>query len=159
MRKQTHFGRLDPDRWPDPSELEPYFLAPKGKEWLYSGGNDQWGLHARGLYETEHLTPQTGRVDVHLFMVGHPEHGVSFAYAKWDGRTKRKYEYSSKGDLRRLREYVYTMQGTPRSIGLFIPFADAWRAVKEFIETDGELPKSIEWIADGDLPPEAFPRP
>jgi hypothetical protein len=32
-------------------------------------------------------------------------------------------------------------------------------AVKEFIETDGELPKSIEWIADPDIPPGAFPDP
>jgi hypothetical protein len=32
-------------------------------------------------------------------------------------------------------------------------------AVKEFIETDGALPKSIEWIANRDLPPNTFPEP
>ena len=40
-----------------------------------------------------------------------------------------------------------------------MPFPNAWKAVKEFIETDGELPKSIEWIASSDLPPEAYPDP
>jgi hypothetical protein len=44
-------------------------------------------------------------------------------------------------------------------VGLFIPFRTAWKAVREFIETDGELPKSIEWVADRDIPPEAFPDP
>jgi hypothetical protein len=42
---------------------------------------------------------------------------------------------------------------------LFIPFRTAWPAVREFIETDGELPTSIEWIASSDLPPETFPDP
>jgi hypothetical protein len=32
-------------------------------------------------------------------------------------------------------------------------------AVKEFIETDGGLPSSIEWIANNDLPPNTFPLP
>jgi hypothetical protein len=36
-------------------------------------------------------------------------------------------------------------------IGLFIPFDRAWLAVKEFIETDGALPKSIDWIASADM--------
>jgi hypothetical protein len=44
-------------------------------------------------------------------------------------------------------------------IGLFIPFAEAWKAVKEFIETEGELPKSIEWVRNRDLPPNTFPDP
>jgi len=35
--------------------------------------------------------------------------------------------------------------------------AKAYEAVKEFIETDGQLPKCIEWVADKDLPPGTFP--
>ena len=31
--------------------------------------------------------------------------------------------------------------------------------VKEFMETDGQLPKSIEWVANSDLPPNTFPNP
>ena len=44
------------------------------------------------------------------------------------------------------------------SVGLFVPFPVAWK-VKQFMETDGELPDSIEWIATKDLPPETFPVP
>ena len=35
----------------------------------------------------------------------------------------------------------------------------AWKAVKEFLENEGALPKSIEWIANSDLPPNTFPEP
>ncbi len=49
--------------------------------------------------------------------------------------------------------------GTPLPVGLFIPYATAWKAVKEFIETDGKLPKNIEWIANRDLPENTFPDP
>jgi len=43
------------------------------------------------------------------------------------------------------------------SIGLFVPFEIGRRAVKEFLETDGELPRSIDWVSEDDLPSEAFP--
>ena len=60
--------------------------------------------------------------------------------------------------MSRLREVVYTSHGDPMPAGrLYIPFAEAFKAVKEFIEADGELPKSIEWIANKDLPPNTFP--
>jgi hypothetical protein len=42
---------------------------------------------------------------------------------------------------------------------LFVPFAIAWKAVKQFMETDGELPTSIEWVAASDLPRGTFPDP
>ena len=42
---------------------------------------------------------------------------------------------------------MYSLHGDPYSLGLFIPFEAAFKAVKEFIETDGELPTSIEWLA------------
>jgi len=61
--------------------------------------------------------------------------------------------------LTRLREWVRSTHDTPLPAGLFVPFETAWKAVKEFIETDGELPKSIEWIANRDLPPNTFPDP
>jgi len=44
-------------------------------------------------------------------------------------------------------------------VGLYVPFEAAWHAVKEFIETDGALPKSIAWISDDDLPNDTFPDP
>lgn len=65
--------------------------------------------------------------------------------------------YNSKGDLTRLRQWVPDMHGTRLPVGLFIPFEMAWKAVKEFIETEGALPKSIEWIANSKLPPNTYP--
>jgi len=44
-------------------------------------------------------------------------------------------------------------------IGLYVPFEAAWKAVKEFIETGGAFPQSIEWIANNDLPLNSFPDP
>lgn len=156
--KSIYFDAFDGDGWPTAKQLEPFFVAPAGKEWSYKGGNDSWGLDAQGLYGTENLA-RIDRVNVHLYMTGNPLHGVYLQYDKWDGRTKKKETYNSKGDLRRLREFVRSLHGTPLSVGLFIPFFEAWEVAKEFIETDGELPKSIEWIANSDLPPETFPDP
>jgi hypothetical protein len=67
--------------------------------------------------------------------------------------------YYSKGDLSRLKERVKTMHGDLMPLGLYIPFESAWKAVKEFIERDGALPNSIEWIAGEDIPDDAFPDP
>jgi Immunity protein Imm1 len=77
--------------------------------------------------------------------VGHPDLGVLVIWSKWGGGHKQ--DYTSKGDLTRLRELVRSLHETPLPVGLFIPYDLAWKAVKEFIETDGALPKSIEWIA------------
>ena len=158
MIKSTYFDRYDMAGWPTPDQLEPYFLAPKGKEWSYRGGNDQWGLDVQGLYGTAGLA-ELDRVNVHLYMTGHPDHGVLLEYTRWDGRARKNSDFGSKGDVRRLLEHVRSAHGTLLPIGLFVPFSEAWKAVKEFIETDGGLPKSIEWIADRDIPPGAFPDP
>ena len=94
-----------------------------------------------------------------LYLMFNPGLGIHLLYSKWDGRTRTKQSMNSKGDLGRIGEFVKSLHGDPMSVGLFVPFAAASRAVKEFIETDGELPTSIAWIASGDLPPEAFPDP
>ena len=92
-----------------------------------------------------------------MSMWGHPELGVLLIYSKWGGGYRATF--SSKGDLGRLREWVLSLHDTPLPVGLFIPYEIAWKAVKEFIETDGELPRSVEWIANRDLPPNTFPDP
>jgi hypothetical protein len=158
LKKSSYFDVFKGPGWPTPDQIKTFFVAPKGQEWSYRGGNDSWGLDVQGLYGTENL-PRADRVNVHLYMFGNPNHGVTLYYDKWDGRTKQKQTYNSKGDLTRLREFVRSAHGTPLSVGLFIPFAVAWKAVKEFIERDGELPASIEWVASRDLPPETFPDP
>ena len=64
-----------------------------------------------------------------------------------------------RGNLLRLREYVETKHGDLEPMGFFIPFEAAWKAVKEFMEKDGVLPKCIPWIAVPDIPPGTFPGP
>jgi hypothetical protein len=100
------------------------------------------------------MDPTDGRIDVDLDMWGHPDLGVLLIYSKWGGGVKQMC--SSKGNLRRLRHRIRSRQGTLLPVGLFIPHGTAWKAVKEFMETDGELPTSIEWIANRDLPRGTF---
>jgi hypothetical protein len=157
MKKRIYFDVFDGPGWPSPSQLEPYFLAPPGQRWTFDTGNDNWGLRAEGVDDTEHLGSGKGRIDVKLEMWGHPDLGVLLIYSKWGG--KFKDVYSSKANLSLLRQWVRSTHNTPLPVGLFIPYANAWKAVKEFIETDGKLPKSIEWIANRDLPKNTFPDP
>ncbi len=153
--KSIYFDRWIRADWPRLSELEPFFLAPKGKEWSYRGGNDEWGLDISGLFGTARL-PETDQVTAHLTMIGTPDFGVFLHYRLWDGRTKQPRDCYSKGDMSRIREWLRTLQDDLRPIGLFIPYAQAWLAVKEFMERDGELPTSIEWVDAEDLPPNTF---
>ncbi len=157
MRKSAYFASRPSSGWPAPKELERYFLAPPGKRWFFETGNDSAGFDAEGVDGTEHLEANKGRIDIRLDMWGNRDHGVLLIYSKLGGGHKETY--SSKGDLSRLRKWVRSLHDTPLPVGLFIPFETAWKAVKEFIETDGALPKSIEWIANRDLPPNTFPDP
>jgi hypothetical protein len=144
--------------WPEVQELEPFFLAPKGKQWSYLGGNDSWAISLEGINDTEHLDiADRHRIDIDLTMWGDPNLGVLIIYRKFGGGFQDAY--TSKGDMGRIGEWVRTLHGDPMPIGLYIPFEEAWKAVKEFIETDGELPKSIEWVENATLPEGTFPAP
>jgi hypothetical protein len=156
MRKTTLFGHLDEDGWPDPTEFKPHFFALHGRYWS-PGRSDAAALWGHGADGTEHLPIGKGRIDIELLMWRNPDLGVLLIYSKWGGGYKEMF--SSKGDLSRLHELVEAAHGTPLPVGLFVPIEAAWQAVKEFIETDGELPKSIAWIANRDLPPNTFPDP
>lgn len=68
-------------------------------------------------------------------------------------------QYCVSGDLNRLNELVRSSHGTPLPVGLFVPFEQAWPAVKEFLLNDGRRPESIEWVANVDLPSNTFPDP
>jgi Immunity protein Imm1 len=157
MKKSAYFASRPSKGWPNPKELEHYFLAPPEQRWFFETGNDSASLTAEGADRTEHLEANKGRIDIDLDMWGNPDLGVLLIYSKWGGGLKQTY--SSKGDLSRLRELVRSTHDTPLPVGLFIPFELAWKAVKEFIETDGKLPESIKWIANRDLPPNTFPDP
>ena len=112
---------------------------------------------AEGVDGTDDLQPNTGRIDLRFWLCGIPRLGVLLSYDKIGGGLRESY--CSKGNLKRLNEWVRNLHNTPLPVGLFIPFDAAWYATREFIESDGKLPKCIEWIADKDLPPGTFPDP
>jgi hypothetical protein len=83
--------------------------------------------------------------------------GACLQLGRWDGRVQKETAYASKGDLNRLDVFVFSKHGDPYSVGLFIPFEQAWLAVKEFMDTEGELPTAMEWCNARDLPASTFP--
>lgn len=157
MKKDCYFDNIFGPGWPPLRQLEPYFLAPPGKEWFHSGGNDSGGFSLEGIEGTEHLPLGGGRIDIRLSMWGNPDLGVLLIYSKRGGG--RREDYTSKGDLTKLKTWVRSLHDTPLPVGLFVPFPTAWKAVKEFIKTEGRLPTSIEWVKNSDLPPGTFPDP
>jgi hypothetical protein len=123
MRRCAYLDLRRGNGWPRPEELEPYSLSPPGQCWAFKSGNDNAGLAAEGVDGTEDLDPNDGRIDVDLDMWGHPDRRVLLMYSKWGGGVKEMC--SSKGDLRRLREWVHSKQGTLLPVGLFIPHGTA----------------------------------
>src|SRR5581483_7561046 len=121
--------------WPALGEIERYFLAPRGQQWFNTGGNDTASLICEGLAGTENLPAQNGRIDLHLYMWGHPEHGVLFFYNLWGGGYAQTC--SSKGDPNHLRQWVRSLHNDPMPLGLYVPFEAAWQALKEFIQSGG----------------------
>ena len=159
MRKESSFDEHWGDGWPDLHNIQACLLDPKRRAAFFAKGLDGGSFSVRGLYGTEKLPVRGGLVTAHLFLHLNPDHGAKLVYARWDGRVQNKDEFHSKGDLSRLGEFVRSFHDTPLSVGLFIPFEQGWQAIKEFIETEGELPKSIEWVDDKALPPGTFPDP
>ena len=157
MNKRPHFAPFQGQGWPTEGWLERYFLTAAGHRDFFASGNDSWGLKAEGVDGTDNLPHLKGRVDVDLTIQGHPDLGILFFYMKIGRRPVEKYY--SKGDLTRLHQWVTTAHGDRMPVGLFIPFETAWKAIKEFMERDAALPKSIEWIASKDLPAGTFPPP
>jgi len=151
-----HWG----DGWPDLAGLEACLTNPDRRLRYFKRHRDGGGsFFIEGLYGTENLDPQRGQVEASLYMDMHPDYGVKLQYSKWDGRIQQVATFHSKGDLSRLKKFFRTGHGTPLSLGLFIPFEPGWKAVREFIERDGELPTAIAWISSKDLSPDVFPLP
>ena len=154
MIKTAYFASRDIKGWPRPEDIKHYFLDPPGQRWFFDTGNDTAGFVAEGVDGTEHLLREK-RSRITLALSAHPQFGVMLDWSKWNG--KQRSSYVSKGDVTRLRQLVLNMHDTPLPVGLLVPFDLAWKAVKEFLETDGQLPKSIEWLSDDDLPSDIFP--
>lgn len=158
MGKYIYFDKFHGEFWPTAEELRPYFFAPRGKAWFDAGGNDTASIRLEGIEGTEKLHPLRGRKDICLGMWGNPDLGVLLQYTRRGGGVPRR-DWFSKGDMGRIREWVRAQHATPLPVGLFIPFDKAWLAVKEFMETEGQMPTSITWIYSDDLPDNTFPDP
>lgn len=159
MKKHAYFHTFWGDEWPTLEFLEPYFTHPaKDFGWFPNSSNDSARISIQGLDGTEHLPWGRGRKDIDLAMWGNSEHGVLLQHSRIGGGVPRQ-DWFSRGDTTRLREWVRTLHNDPMPIGLYIPFDKAWKAVKEFMETEGQLPTSIEWIKGDDLPEGTFPDP
>lgn len=156
MIKRISFDTYDRQGWPSPAALEPYFLTFSGRQKAFNADNDSWSLRVEGIEGTEHLPEWQGRIDLVLTVVGNLEHGVMLCHQRFDSDGIGHY---SRGDLTKLDRWIDSMQGDLIPIGLFIPFESVWRAVKEFMEQHGALPRSIPWVAYPDLPGNAFPGP
>ncbi len=157
MGKQAYFADHWGSGWPALSWMKPYFDAGAAGKAFPEDGNDSASLVWEGAEGTGHLQDGGGRVDIQLGMWGRPGLGVLLIYSKLGGSYRDLF--SSKGDHSRLREWVRSTHDTPLPVGLFISFERGWLAVKEFVETDGKLPTSVEWVANRDLPPGTFPDP
>jgi hypothetical protein len=157
MDKSAYFDTYWGPGWPDEKWLGRYFLTAAGRRDFFASGNDGWSLTAEGVDGTDNVPHLKGRVDVNLTIQGHPDLGVLLQYRKI-GRQPIETFYS-RGDLSRLHQWVKTAHDDLMPIGLFIPFETAWKAIKEFMERQAALPKSIVWIAAKDIPADTFPAP
>jgi hypothetical protein len=124
MKKSSYFDSRETDGWPEAKALKPFFFAPGRAGMVPHWRNDGASIEAEGIDGTDRLPPNGGRIDLRLLMWGIPNLGVLLIYSKWGGGHRETY--SSKGDPRRLREWVRTLHNTPLPVGLFIPFKAAW---------------------------------
>jgi hypothetical protein len=156
--KRAYFASREFAGWPKPEDIERYFLAPPEERWFFETKNSSASFT---IADVDGTSQDDGYDETELEMWGHPEHGVLLIWSQRGAVPGASFSltYTSKGDLSRLRETAIVNHNDPMPIGLFVPYEAAWKAVKEFIENDGAQPKSIEWIANVDLPADTFPDP
>jgi immunity protein Imm1 of predicted polymorphic toxin system len=159
IKKEAAFDDYWGNGWPDIRVVEQGLSDPEKLARLFAKGRDGGCFSIERIYDKTNSAPQSELVGATLYMHMNPDHGIKLQYSKWDGRVGEKKTYHSKGDLARLKEFVRSFHRTPLSIGLFVPFEMGRKAVKEFLETDGALPRSIDWVSDDELPSEVFPLP
>ena len=165
MKRNIHCPGNQSEEWPATTALAPLFLEPSSRETLWSSGNDSWALRVWGLKGTGNL-PRYWQVGGHglpsaneanLTFWDNPDHGILLYYKKFgNGLSVHRFW---RGDTTRLKEWVRTTHDDLRPVGLYIPFEKAWPAVKDFMDSNGELPNSIAWIKSEDLPIGTFPDP
>lgn len=150
MKMVVFFGDLWNTEWPSIDWLEPHFRAARG---AVSPIQERRGGGRFEIEEEEHGVDS--RIKATLLLYADPKYGLLLDYRRSSG--EKRESFVSKGDLQRRLEWVKTQQGTPLSIGLFVPIERGWSALKQFIESKGALPTAIEWVAAADLPPDTFP--
>jgi hypothetical protein len=159
IKKEAAFDDHWGDGWPDISAVEQGLSDPEKLARLFARGRDGGCFSIEWIYNKTNSAPQSELVGATLYMHMNPDHGIKLQYSKWDGRVGEKKTYHSKGDLAQLKQFVRSFHRTPLSIGLFVPFEMGRKAVKEFLETEGALPRSIDWVSDDELPSGVFPLP
>ena len=156
--KRAYFDTYWSRGWPTLDFLKPYFFAPPlGIGWFDKSGNDSGSISIEGLDDTDVVPSGEGRKDIKIAMWGNPELGVLLQYTLI-GFGPRE-DWFSKGDMSKIRQWTRSLHDDPLPVGLFIPFDQAWLAVKEFMDTQGQLPTSIAWVHSKDLPANSFPDP
>jgi hypothetical protein len=143
--------------WPEIGWLEPFFHDSAGQVAPLQLDRREGSFYLEGVDGTGGLSRHSGRVDISLMLWANPERGVMLEHRKFGGGID--IAWFSKGDLRFRLNWVWSKYGTPLSTGFFIPAERAWLAVKQFIQMDGALPDSIEWVDERELPADTFPPP
>ncbi|HET7805327.1 MAG TPA: Imm1 family immunity protein [Pseudolabrys sp.] len=159
VKKEASFDDHWGNGWPDITIVDQCLTDPEKLAQLFAKGRDGGCFSIEWIYDEDNSVPQFGVVGAILYMHMNPDHGIKLQYSGWDRCIGERKTYHSKGDLTKLKQFVRSFHRTPLSIGLFVPFETGRRAVKEFLETDGELPRSVDWILDDDLTPDVFPLP
>jgi len=159
IKKEAAFDDHWGSGWPDIGVVEQRLSDPEKLAQMFAKGRDGGCFSIKWIYDKNNAEPQSELVAATLYMHMNSEHGIKLQYSRWDGRIGEKKTYHSKGDLTRLKHFVRSFHRTPLSIGLFVPFEIGRKAVKEFLETDGDLPRSIDWVPEDGLPSEVFPLP
>ncbi len=154
MKRTSYFNSQRRDTWPTVPEIASYFEPRGGAAWSRPLGNDTASLTLEGVDGTQGLEQYRGRMDISLRLLAHAKYGVFLFYEK-----SRGARYSSKGDMTKVKTYVRTAHDDLRTLAFFIPFEKAWLAVKDFIESNGDLPKSIDWVDMKEIKELAFPEP
>ena len=164
MKREIYFRDLRTNYWPALEAIKPYFLAPDAPQMWGESGNDDWAIGIYGFNGTEDGlrfarvgSGQKQQEWAELEMWGDPNLGVMLWYQRVGGGPTI-YQYSA-GDMSRQNQWTRTLQSDLRPVSLYIPYDKAWLAVKEFMETDGQLPKCIQWISSMDVPSNSFPVP
>jgi hypothetical protein len=159
VKKEASFDDHWGNGWPDIKAVRDCLSDPERLAQFFAKGRDGGCFSIEWIYSPSSSPPQFDLVGATLYMHMNPDLGIKLQYSRWDGRTGEKKTYHSKGSLTRLKEFVPSFHGTPLSIGLFVSFDKGSKAVSEFLQKEGELPSSIDWVSDDDLPSEIFPRP